>query len=97
MLEVADLKADTINTIGNGEAAISNVMQSRRKYEHLNKKLEVISAFKDNRNLKIFGDQKDDVLSQMAAYRIYQDGNGAIKRWNKNKIEKFCKWIKELI
>ena len=79
MLEVADTKADTINTIGNGEAAISNVMQSRRKYEHLNKKLEVISAFKDNRNLKIFGDQKDDVLSQMAAYRISQDGNGAIK------------------
>ena len=89
MLEVADMKADTINTIGNGEAAISNVMQSRRKYEHLNKKLEVISAFRDNKNLKIFGDQKDDVLSQMAAYRISQDGNGAIKRWNKNKMEKF--------
>jgi len=26
MLEIADVKADTINTIGNGEAAISTVM-----------------------------------------------------------------------
>jgi len=63
MLEIADLKADTINTIGQGESNISQVMQSRRKYEHLNKKLEVIEAFKGNKNLKIFGDNKDDVLS----------------------------------
>jgi len=31
-------------------------MQSRRKYEYLDKKLEVIKAFKNNENLKIFGD-----------------------------------------
>ena len=48
MLEVADLKADTINTIGQGESQISQVMQSRRKFEHLNKKLEVIESFKNN-------------------------------------------------
>ena len=45
-------------------------MQSRRKYEHLNKKLDVIRSFKHNSNLKIFGDNQDDVLAQMAAYRI---------------------------
>ena len=73
MLEIADIKAQTINTIGDGESKISSVMQSRRKYEHLNKKLEVIEAFKQNKNLKIFGDNKDDVLSQMAAYRINTD------------------------
>lgn len=78
MLEIADLKADTINTIGQGESNISQVMQSRRKYEHLNKKLEVIEAFKGNKNLKIFGDNKDDVLSQMAAYRISTDKKGSI-------------------
>lgn len=70
MLSVADIKADTINVIGDGEAKISNVMQSRRKYEHLNKKLDVIRSFRNNKNLKIFGDNQDDVLAQMAAYRI---------------------------
>ena len=49
-------------------------MQSRRKYEYLNKKLDVIKSFKDNRNLKIFGDNQDDVLAQMAAYRITKEG-----------------------
>lgn len=70
MLEIADLKAETISVIGNGEAQIANVMAARRKYEHLNRKLDVIKAFKNNQNLKIFGDNQDDVLAQMAAYRI---------------------------
>ena len=84
MLEIADLKADTINTIGNGEAQIADVMQSRRKYEYMNKKLDVVKAFKDNKNLKIFGDNQDDILSQMAAYRI-TDNKGGI-HWISNQI-----------
>jgi len=48
-------------------------MQSRRKYEHLNAKIKVIESFKGNANVKIFGDNNDDVLSQMAAYRISTD------------------------
>jgi hypothetical protein len=48
-------------------------MASRRKYEHLDAKLKVIHAFKHNANVKIFGDNNDDVLSQMAAYRITAD------------------------
>lgn len=74
MLEIADTKAKVIETIGEGEKSISTVMQSRRKYEHLNKKLEIIKGFKDNKNLKIFGNNNDDVLAQMAAYRINRDG-----------------------
>lgn len=77
MLEIANLKADTINTVGNGEAQVSTVMASRRKYEYLGKKLDVIRAFKDNKNLKIYGDNQDDILSQMAAYRI-TDGKGGL-------------------
>ena len=42
MLEVADLKAETINVIGKGEKNISKVMASRRKYEYLDKKMDVI-------------------------------------------------------
>ncbi len=36
------MKALTTQTIGQGEAQISNVMQSRRKFEFLNKKLDLI-------------------------------------------------------
>ena len=78
MLEIADLKAQTINVIGAGEQKISTVMQSRRKYEYLNSKMDVISSLKSNKNLKIFGDNQDDVLSQMAAYRITQNKDGTI-------------------
>lgn len=45
MLEVADLKAETINVIGQGEKNIGKVMASRRKYEYLDKKMEVIKGF----------------------------------------------------
>ena len=74
MLEIADTKAKVIETVGEGEKAISTVMQSRRKYGHLNKKLEIIKGFKENKNLKIFGNNNDDVLAQMADYRINKDG-----------------------
>ena len=74
MLEIADTKAQIIQTVGEGEKQISTVMQSRRKYEHLNKKLEIIEGFKNNKNLKIFGNNNDDVLTQMAAFRVTKDG-----------------------
>jgi len=78
MLEISEIKAQTTEVIGAGEAQIAKVMASKRKYEHLNKKLEVIEGFKDNKNLKIFGDNNDDVMSQMAAYRITNDGKRAL-------------------
>jgi hypothetical protein len=53
-------------------------MESRRKYEYLDKKMEVIKGFKDNKNLKIFGDNSDDVIAQMAAYRLNTKKNGTI-------------------
>lgn len=61
--DVASLKADVIQTVGDAEAAIATVMQSRRKYEYLNKKLGVIENFRHNKNLQIFGDSSDDVLA----------------------------------
>lgn len=42
----------------------------------MNKKLDVVKAFKDNKNLRIFGDNQDDILSQMAAYRITDNKGG---------------------
>ena len=48
-------------------------MGARRKYEHLDAKLKVIETFKDNANLKVFGNNNDDVLSQVAAYRINEE------------------------
>ena len=57
------MKAQTVQTIGQGEAQISAVMQSRRKYEFLNKKLDVIKQMKYSENVKIFGDTKDEALT----------------------------------
>ena len=74
MLEVADLKAQTLQVIGEGEKQIADVMNARRKYEVLNSKLEVIESFKHNKNLKVFGNNKDDVLTQVAAFRVNQGG-----------------------
>jgi len=48
-------------------------MGSRRKYEHLTAKLDVIKSLKHNKNLKIFGNNQDDILAQCAAYRITGD------------------------
>lgn len=36
MNEIADLKAETLKVVGEGEAQIAEVMASRRKYELLN-------------------------------------------------------------
>ena len=40
--------------------------------------MEVIKAMKDNKNLKIFGDNSDDVIAQMAAYRLNRKSDGSI-------------------
>jgi murein L,D-transpeptidase YafK len=45
-------------------------MAARRKYEYLNEKVAVVAAFKENKNLKVFG--KDDVLSQVASFKLAQ-------------------------
>ena len=71
-LEIASLKAQTIQTVGEAESNIAKVMESRRKFEYLNKKLDVIEGFKHNSNLHVFGDNNDDVLAQLAAFRINQ-------------------------
>jgi hypothetical protein len=73
MKELADINCQTIDVTANGESQISKVMAARRKYEHLAAKTQVLSSFKGNQNVKIFGNNKDDVLSQMAAYRITAD------------------------
>lgn len=55
-LEIAEVKAQTIQTVGEGESAIGKVMESRRKYEYLNSKLGVIEQFKNSTNLHVYGD-----------------------------------------
>ena len=62
------MNAERIKVIGEGEATIQKVMQARRKYEYLNKKLDVVSGLNKNTEVKIFGNNQDDQLSQLAAY-----------------------------
>jgi plastocyanin domain-containing protein len=68
MYEYADLTIDTINTTSEGEKAIVDVMAQRRKFEYLNAKLGILKEARNNKNLKIFGDNTDDVMTQVAAF-----------------------------
>lgn len=77
-LEVAATKAETIKIVGEAEYAIANVMQSRRKYEYLNKKLEVIESMKETENLHVMGENNSDSITQIAAYRISTRGGSLI-------------------
>ena len=68
--EVAAMKAEQIQEEAKVEVEIAKVLTSRRKYEYLGKKLEVIRSLGQNPNIKIFGNQNDSAISQMAAYNI---------------------------
>lgn len=53
--EVAEKNAETIKVEGGAEAELKVVLGSRRLYEYLNHKLNVIKALGNNPNFKIFG------------------------------------------
>lgn len=67
---VALKNAEAIKIMGEGEAALKNVLGLRRLYTFLNSKLEVIRQMSQNPNLKIIGKSDDSNLSQLAAYSI---------------------------
>lgn len=69
---VSEKNAECIRVEGQAEGELSKVLGLRRLYEYLNAKLSVVTALGNNPNAKIFGDQKDDMLSQMAAYGIWK-------------------------
>lgn len=70
MFDIMGIRSATIDTVGQGEGAVAKVMNMRRKYEHLNAKTDVIRSFRENQNLRIFGDNNDNTISQMAAYNV---------------------------
>jgi hypothetical protein len=70
------MKADQIMEEAKVESDIAKVLASRRRFEYLSQKLEVIRALGKNPNIKIFGNQNDNVVSQMAAYRLLQPEGG---------------------
>ncbi len=72
---VSEMNAQCVKVEGTAEGELSKVLSLRRLYEYLNAKLAVIIALGTNPNAKIFGDQKDDMLSQMAAYGIFKGQN----------------------
>ena len=53
--KVADKNVESLNTEGSGEAEIAKVLASRRLYEYLTNKLNVVKAIAENKNFKIFG------------------------------------------
>ena len=70
MSQVAEKNAEAVKVEGQAEGELSKVLGSRRLYEYLNTKLKIVKAMGFNPNLKIFGNSNDNVVSQMAAYRL---------------------------
>lgn len=71
MSKVADKNAEVTKIEGTAEAELSKVLASRRLYEFLNKKLNVIKSLALNSQLKIFGKQADgNAMSQLGAYGL---------------------------
>ena len=63
-------------------------MASRRKYELLDAKCQVLSSMKDNKNIKFFGNNSDDALAQMAAYRIHDEQRYEIEEQKIDSLKK---------
>ena len=53
--EVSEKNAETIKVEGGAESELRAVLNSRRLYEYLNHKLDVIRALGSNPNFKIYG------------------------------------------
>ena len=73
---VADMNAKVTNIDGEVESKLAKVLENRRQYEYLNAKLEVIESISKNKNAKIFGDQKESAMAQMAAFNLFSKGGG---------------------
>jgi len=49
------------------------MLAAKRAYEVNMRKLNVLNSMAYNGNVTIYGNQQDNVLSQMAAYRLIQE------------------------
>lgn len=63
MEQNADMNAEVTKLEGNVEAELAKVLASRRQYEYLNSKLEILKTLSNNPNLKVFGNQQDTALT----------------------------------
>lgn len=74
MSKVAEMNAEVTKLEGQTEAELAKVLENRRKYEYMNAKLEAFKAIGNNKNLKIFGNNQDNMVSQMAAFNMFNQG-----------------------
>ena len=95
MSKVAEMNAEVTRMEGQTEAELAKVLANRRQYEYMNAKLEAFKAIGENSNLKIFGNQKDDMMSQMAAFNLFNQGSdqsalrSLMKKNNWEKIQDY--------
>jgi len=69
-LAVAKNKADSLEYEGRTEAELSKLMSSKRQFDINMRKLGIMQSLANNKNVTLFGNQNDNLLAQLAAFRI---------------------------
>lgn len=67
---VAEKKSEAYEIEGRSEAELAKLLQSRRNYEVNMRRLGVLKAMSENPNVVVYGSSQDNLLSQVAAFRV---------------------------
>jgi hypothetical protein len=71
--QCAAQKADLLDIEGKTEGEMTKMLAAKRAYEVGMRKLNVLNSMSYNKEVAIYGNQHDNVLSQMAAFRLVQE------------------------
>jgi len=69
-LLIAKKVAEALNIEGEAEKTAATLLTAKRELELNMKKLSVLYSLANNPNVSVFGNNNDNLLAQMAAYRI---------------------------
>ena len=68
--KVAEFKAEEIKITGEAEAKLAKLLENRRGYLINMQKLETIKKLALNKNFKVFGNTKDNLIAMLAANKL---------------------------
>lgn len=68
--KVAEYKAQEIQVTGAAEAKLAKLLVNRRNFQIQMQKLEMIKRLAANKNFKVFGNTKDNLIAMLAANKL---------------------------
>ena len=71
----AQMVSEAITLEGQAEATMNKGMRRKRKHVQVMARLNSLDSLAQNRNLVIFGDQGENLMSSMESFRMVYDDN----------------------